>query len=150
MPWVVMWGAAALLTILGVLTRDDDSWTLLFAILLDAVIAVWWIEQDGAAGPRKADAERDCTRLHTQTHQRVKPPISRHRSLLSSASMAPVPTVCPKCQRVIEAYEVHTLQGVTQTDFQKCPACGHEWAETFQRYDRVEQDQRPPRTRRKA
>jgi hypothetical protein len=48
MPWVVMWGAAALLTILGVLTRDDDSWTLLFAILLDAVIAVWWIEQVGA------------------------------------------------------------------------------------------------------
>jgi len=43
-----MWGAAALLTILGVLTRDDDRWTMLFAILLDAVIAVWWIEQVGA------------------------------------------------------------------------------------------------------
>ena len=150
-----MWGAAALLTILGVLARHDDNWTLLlFAILLDAVIAVWWIEQVGAAGPRKADAERDCTRLHTQTSSVVRSiavcGVSGHRSLLSSASMAPAPRVCPKCQRVIEAYEVHTLKGVTQTDFQKCPACGHEWAETFQRYDRVEQDQRPPRTRRKA
>ena len=48
-PWLVMWGAAALLTILGVLARHDDNWTLLlFAILLDAVIAVWWIEQVGA------------------------------------------------------------------------------------------------------
>jgi len=47
--WLSMWGAAALLTILGVLTRHDDNWELLlFAIFVDAVIAVWWLEQVGA------------------------------------------------------------------------------------------------------
>ena len=44
-----MWGAAALLTILGVLARHGDNRELLlFAIFVDAVVAVWWLEHIGA------------------------------------------------------------------------------------------------------
>ena len=48
-PWLVIGGEATLLTILGVLARHADHWSLLvLAVFLDAVIVVWWLEQVGA------------------------------------------------------------------------------------------------------
>jgi len=80
--------------------------------------------------------------------------ITEDSALAAIHSVTAVPVVCPRCQRLIWAYQLHSTS-VPPTYFRKCPACGFEWkdnppaAASPKKHDRKSHKGQRPRTRRK-